>query len=142
MASSMRVLRRVPSAVAARSCRSARARWESLHHEHPACLQGLQFAQTSDGSRRVPCFVATRRRDYQLMTVLSVNAVDRWYGARQVLAQVSFRVEQGDRVGLVGANGTGKTALLRIAAGLDSPDRGGVAYARRVRKGFLQQELL
>lgn len=76
------------------------------------------------------------------MTVLSVNAVDRWYGARQVLAQVSFRIGQGDRVGLVGANGTGKTSLLRIAAGLDAPDKGDVAYARGLRMGFLRQELL
>jgi ATP-binding cassette subfamily F protein 3 len=49
---------------------------------------------------------------------------------------------QGDRVGLVGPNGTGKTSLLRIAAGLDAPDKGSVAYARGMRVGFLRQELL
>ena len=55
---------------------------------------------------------------------------------------MSFRIAHGDRVGLVGPNGTGKTSLLRIAAGLDAPDAGAVAYARGTRVGFLRQELL
>jgi ATP-binding cassette subfamily F protein 3 len=76
------------------------------------------------------------------MSVLSVQAVARWFGAREVLKDVSFRIAHGDRVGLVGPNGTGKTSLLRIAAGLDAPDRGAVAYARGTRVGFLRQELL
>jgi ATP-binding cassette subfamily F protein 3 len=76
------------------------------------------------------------------MSVLSVQAVARRFGAREVLKDVSFRIAQGDRVGLVGPNGTGKTSLLRIAAGLDAPDAGAVAYARGTRLGFLRQELL
>jgi ATP-binding cassette subfamily F protein 3 len=76
------------------------------------------------------------------MTVLSVQAVARWYGERELLKDVSFRIAHGDRVGLVGPNGTGKTSLLRIAAGLDAPDAGAVAYARGTRVGFLRQELL
>jgi ATP-binding cassette subfamily F protein 3 len=76
------------------------------------------------------------------MSVLSVQAVARWFGAREVLKDVSFRIAHGDRVGLVGPNGTGKTSLLRIAAGLDAPDRGAIAYARGTRVGFLRQELL
>ena len=76
------------------------------------------------------------------MSVLSVQAVARRFGAREVLRDVSFRIGHGDRVGLVGPNGTGKTSLLRIAAGLDAPDSGAVAYARGTRVGFLRQELL
>jgi len=76
------------------------------------------------------------------MSVLSVQAVARWFGAREVLKDVSFRIGHGDRVGLVGPNGTGKTSLLRIAAGLDAPDAGAIAYARGTRVGFLRQELL
>ncbi len=76
------------------------------------------------------------------MSVLSVQAVARWFGAREVLKDVSFRIGHGDRVGLVGPNGTGKTSLLRIAAGFDAPDIGAVAYARGTRVGFLRQELL
>ena len=71
-----------------------------------------------------------------------MQAVGRWFGDRELLHDVSFRLAHSDRVGLVGPNGTGKTTLLRIAAGLDEPDAGTVAYARGTRLGFLRQELL
>jgi len=76
------------------------------------------------------------------MSILSVQAVARWYGDREVLKDVSFRIAHGDRVGLVGPNGTGKTSLLRIAARMDEPDAGAVAYARGTRVGMLRQEML
>jgi len=76
------------------------------------------------------------------MSLISVQAVGRWFADRELLKDVSFRIAQGDRVGLVGPNGTGKTTLLRMAAGLDEPDAGIVAYARGTRLGFLRQELL
>ncbi len=76
------------------------------------------------------------------MSVLSVQAVGRRFADRILFADVSFRLAHGDRVGLVGANGTGKTTLLRIVAGLDEPDSGSVALARGTRIGLLRQELL
>ena len=76
------------------------------------------------------------------MSVLSVQAVARRFGDRLLFSGVSFRLAHGDRAGLVGPNGCGKTTLLRIAAGLDGPDEGAVAIARGTRIGFLEQELL
>jgi ATP-binding cassette subfamily F protein 3 len=90
----------------------------------------------------MPEGAARRAAQDSSMSVLSVQAIARWYGEREVLKDVSFRIAHGDRVGLVGPNGTGKTSLLRIAAGLDAPDAGAVAYARGTRVGFLRQELL
>ncbi|HEY6957236.1 MAG TPA: ABC-F family ATP-binding cassette domain-containing protein, partial [Candidatus Limnocylindria bacterium] len=76
------------------------------------------------------------------MSLISVQAVARWFGDRELLHDVSFRLAEGDRVGLVGPNGTGKTTLLRMCARLDEPDAGTIAYARGTRLGFLRQELL
>ena len=76
------------------------------------------------------------------MSVLSVQAVAKRFGERLVFHDVSFRLAHGDRVGLIGPNGVGKTTLLHIAAGLEAPDAGNVAIARGTRIGFLEQELL
>ena len=76
------------------------------------------------------------------MSVLSVQAVAKRFGERLVFSEVSFRLAHGDRVGLVGPNGVGKTTLLRVAAGFDSADAGNVAIARGTRIGFMEQEIL
>ena len=76
------------------------------------------------------------------MTVLSVQALAKRFGERLVFSDVSFRLAHGDRVGLVGPNGVGKTTLLRVAAGFDSSDAGNVALARGTRIGFVEQEVL
>ena len=76
------------------------------------------------------------------MSVLSVQAVTKRFADRVVFRDVSLRLAHGDRAGLVGPNGTGKTTLLRIAAGRDEPDAGNVALARGTRIGFLEQETL
>ena len=76
------------------------------------------------------------------MSVLSVQAVAKRFGERLVFSDVSFRLAHGDRVGLVGPNGVGKTTLMRVAAGLESADAGNVALARGTRIGFMEQEVL
>jgi len=76
------------------------------------------------------------------VSVLGAQAVTRRFADRVLFSEVSFRLAHGDRVGLVGPNGVGKSTLLRIAAGLDEANSGGIALARGARIGFLQQELL
>ena len=76
------------------------------------------------------------------MSVLSVQAAGRRFADRVLFSDVSFNLAHGDRAGLIGPNGTGKSTLLRIVAGLDAADSGSIALARGTRVGFLQQELL
>ena len=58
---------------------------------------------------------------------------------RVLFEGLSFTVSDGERIGVVGINGTGKSTLLRIVAGADQPDDGQVRRGRGSRVGFLQQ---
>jgi len=74
------------------------------------------------------------------MIVLSVQDVQKSFGANQVLKGVSLTLQQGHRMGLVGVNGSGKTTLLRILAGEDHPDAGQIHVSRGLRVGYLAQQ--
>ncbi|MER3428594.1 MAG: ABC transporter ATP-binding protein [Pyrinomonas sp.] len=63
------------------------------------------------------------------------------YGGQEVLRGVSFQVNPGERIGLVGRNGAGKTTVLRLIAGEESPDEGEVVRARNLRVGVLAQHV-
>jgi ATPase subunit of ABC transporter with duplicated ATPase domains len=69
---------------------------------------------------------------------LVARDISKSYAAVQVLDRVSLVVSPGDRVGIVGPNGIGKSTLLRVLAGLEQPDRGAVTAAGAV--GYLPQE--
>jgi macrolide transport system ATP-binding/permease protein len=72
--------------------------------------------------------------------ILKVDAITRWHGAELVLNGVSFVLNAGERVGLVGENGVGKSTLLKIVAGELAADAGEVAVQRGVDVGYLPQE--
>ena len=75
--------------------------------------------------------------------MLQVSDLSKAYAAHIVLDRVSFTLNAGDRVGLVGPNGCGKTTLLRILAGLEKPDRGSVSATRPdLRTGYLPQAMI
>ncbi len=61
------------------------------------------------------------------------------YGLRQLLADVSVYVDSGDKIGIIGINGTGKSTLLRLLARAEEPDRGTVQLFPRVRAAYLPQ---
>ncbi len=62
--------------------------------------------------------------------LVSLERVHKAYGIRPLLADVSLGVGAGERIGVVGRNGDGKTTLLRVLAGLEAPDDGRVARNR------------
>ncbi|MFB6536389.1 ABC-F family ATP-binding cassette domain-containing protein [Streptomyces noursei] len=71
--------------------------------------------------------------------LVNLEAVDKVYGTRALLDGVSLGVNEGDRIGVVGRNGDGKTTLIRILAKLESADVGRVTHAGDLRLGVLTQ---
>src|SRR5260221_10133377 len=72
--------------------------------------------------------------------LLAANDLALAYGHQRLLEQVTLSVAPGEKVGLVGRNGCGKTSLLRILTGHQSADAGEVARRRGLRIGYLPQE--
>jgi len=74
------------------------------------------------------------------MSILRLAGVTREIGTFTILDSIDAAIALGDRIGLVGPNGGGKTTLLRLAAGTDEPDRGAVSRKRNLSIGLLAQE--
>lgn len=73
------------------------------------------------------------------MSILTVNNLSHSYGSREILKNVNFRLLNGEHVGLIGANGEGKSSFLNIITGKLQPDHGSIEWAKRVRVGYLDQ---
>ena len=74
------------------------------------------------------------------MSLLTVSNLTKSYGARDIFTGLSFGIEKGARLGIVGSNGVGKTSLLRILAGVDEASSGSLHRTRGIRIGYLSQE--
>ena len=72
--------------------------------------------------------------------LLNMERVCKTYGDRWLMDDVTFYMKDGDRVGVVGVNGCGKSTFLKLAAGKESPDSGRVSYDPNVRLGYLPQD--
>ncbi len=72
--------------------------------------------------------------------MLSANELTLSYGNQRLLEGVTLAVHEGEKVGLVGRNGCGKTSLLKILAGVERPDSGELSVKRGLRIGWLPQE--
>ncbi len=71
--------------------------------------------------------------------LVNLERVSKAYGVRPLLSAVSLGVGAGERIGVVGRNGDGKTTLLKVLAGLEEPDEGRVSTNRGLHLGFLSQ---
>ena len=75
-----------------------------------------------------------------MANVLNIENLTKSYGDRLLFGDLTFGVEQGDKIGIVARNGTGKTTLLRILAGVEDADSGNVVFRNDLRVGYLPQE--
>ena len=68
------------------------------------------------------------------MNILNIEHVSKVFGEKVVLDDVSYGVHQGDKIGIIGINGTGKSTILKIIGGLEEPDEGQVITQNGVRR--------
>lgn len=73
------------------------------------------------------------------MSILTVEHLSHGFGDRTIFTDVSFRLLKGEHIGLVGANGEGKSTFMNIITGKLMPDEGKIEWARHVRVGYLDQ---
>ena len=73
--------------------------------------------------------------------MISVEGISKSYGGQVLFRDLSWRIAERERIGLVGPNGAGKTTICRILAAVDDPDTGRVSHGRAVTVGYLPQEV-
>ena len=75
-----------------------------------------------------------------MATLLQVDDLTKSYGIRMLFDGVTFGIDEGDKIGVVAKNGTGKSTLLRIIAGEEAPDSGNIVWRNGVKVGYLPQK--
>ena len=73
------------------------------------------------------------------MSILNVEHLTHGFGDRAIFEDVSFRLLAGEHIGLVGANGEGKSTFMNIITGKLQPDAGKIEWAKNVKVGYLDQ---
>lgn len=73
------------------------------------------------------------------MNVLNIEHVSKIFGEKRIFDDVSYGIHEGDKIGIIGINGTGKTTLLKIIAGIEEPDEGQIIKQNGLRITYLPQ---
>ena len=73
------------------------------------------------------------------MNILNIEHVSKTFGEKRILDDVSYGIHEGDKIGVIGINGTGKTTLLKMIAGIEEPDEGQVITQNGLRITYLPQ---
>lgn len=74
-----------------------------------------------------------------MASFLQIENLTKSYGDRMLFEDITFGVNEGDKIGIIAKNGTGKSTLLRIIAGIESPDSGSVIFRQGLKVGILEQ---
>jgi ATP-binding cassette, subfamily F, member 3 len=73
--------------------------------------------------------------------MLNIHNLSISFGGETLFDEITFRLGAGDRVGLIGKNGAGKSTMLKILAGEQEPDTGQIAKDKELKIGFLKQDI-
>ena len=76
----------------------------------------------------------------RMMEILSIEGLTKTYGDKLLFNQISFSIQNRDRIGIVGVNGTGKSTLLKVIAGIEDRDNGTLNHAQNFKIAYLAQE--
>jgi ATP-binding cassette subfamily F protein uup len=99
-------------------------------------IEELQQLRYDRGQETVAMALAGRRLGKK---VLEAQGLSKSYGQLQLFEEVDFTLDPGDRVGIIGRNGVGKSTLLDILAGLTEPDSGRVSWGKTIHLGYYDQ---
>ncbi len=102
-------------------------------------IEKIEVEELADTSRRAPMLRFTPARQSG-RDVLEVRGVDKSYGSKHVLRKVSLSVRRGERVGIIGPNGLGKSTLVKILAGELDADSGEVKWGHEAKVGYFAQD--
>ena len=76
-----------------------------------------------------------------MLILLNIENISKRYTERMLVDNISFGINQGDKIGLIGINGTGKTTLLKLLSGLEEPDSGRIIRANNINIEYLAQNI-
>ncbi|MEM5818201.1 MAG: ATP-binding cassette domain-containing protein, partial [Desulfitobacterium hafniense] len=74
------------------------------------------------------------------MNLLTAESLTKSYGIKPLFQDISLGIEEGQKIGIIGVNGTGKSTLLKILAGLEQPDQGQITTNNELQLEYLPQE--
>ena len=73
--------------------------------------------------------------------MINIHKLSVSFAGESLFRDISFRINPGDRIGLIGKNGAGKTTLLKLLAGMIDADQGDIAREKGIRVGYLKQDI-
>ncbi len=102
-------------------------------------IERIEVEELKESSRRTPLFRFEQVRQSG-REVLGVEKLSKSYGALKVLTNMNFTIRRGEKVGVIGPNGLGKSTLLKIVTGVAEQDEGEIKLGHEVRVGYFAQD--